>query len=64
MDAALWKRLLLVLCALSSARPALAQATGPSTEILADNRVAFRLYAPDATDVRLTGNWPDTAKVP
>jgi enterochelin esterase-like enzyme len=64
MNTALWKRLLLVLCAISSAGPALAQATGPSTEILPDNRVTFRLHAPAATDVRLTGNWPDTAKVP
>ena len=49
---------------LSGATTSLAQATGPSTEIMPDNRVRFHLYAPNATDVRLTGNWPDTAKVP
>jgi len=45
------------------ASAAVAQATGPSTEIGADNRVTFRLYAPEATDVRLTGNWKDGEKV-
>lgn len=38
--------------------PALAQTTSPSAEIAGDNRVTFRLYAPEATDVRLSGNWP------
>lgn len=64
MKAARWNGLVVALSlVLSSAGTALAQATGPSTEILADNRVTFRLYAPEATDVRLTGNWPDGAKV-
>ena len=64
MHAARWNRLVVALfAALTSAGSALAQSTGPSTEILADNRVTFRLYAPEATDVRLTGNWPEGAKV-
>jgi 1,4-alpha-glucan branching enzyme len=63
MNAARWARLLLALMTLAGGRAALAQATGNSTEFLADNRVTFRLYAPEATDVRLSGNWPDGAKV-
>jgi enterochelin esterase family protein len=64
VKASMLKRLVLALAALlASAGPALAQATGPSTELLADNRVTFRLYAPEATDVRLTGNWPDGTSV-
>ena len=55
--------ILALFAALSCASTALAQATAPSTEILADNRVTFRLYAPAASEVRVTGNWPDTAKV-
>lgn len=31
--------------------------TVKSPEVLADNRVAFRIYAPKATDVTLTGDW-------
>lgn len=59
-----WNGLLLALtAALSSAGTALGQATGVSTDFLADNRVTFRLYAPEATDVKLSGNWPDGAKV-
>jgi enterochelin esterase family protein len=64
MNTAIWKASALALSvALSCASTALAQATGPSTEILADNRVTFRLYAPEAADVRLTGNWPDGGRI-
>ena len=42
---------------------AVAQTTAPSADISADNRVTFRLYAPEATDVRVTGNWPDGANL-
>ncbi len=44
--------------------PAAAQAPTPaapalvSPEILPDNRVTFRLHAPDATSVAVTGDWP------
>src|SRR5678815_3131166 len=64
MKAVRWTRLALTLSmTLAGTHAALAQATGTSTEFLADNRVTFRLYAPEATDVRLSGNWPDGAKV-
>jgi enterochelin esterase-like enzyme len=64
MHAATMKRLALAISTLfTTASAALAQATGPSTQILADNQVTFRLYAPEATDVRLTGNWKDGERV-
>jgi len=64
MHAARWTRLAAALSlTLAAGRAALAQATGNSTEFLADNRVTFRIYAPEATDVRLSGNWPEGAKV-
>jgi enterochelin esterase family protein len=64
MHAASWKTFALALSfALSSAGTVLAQTTGPSAEIAPDNRVTFRIYAPEATDVRVSGNWPDGAKV-
>jgi len=34
----------------------------PSPEILADNRVTFRLTAPNATEVLLNGDWPGGMK--
>jgi enterochelin esterase family protein len=54
------KRPILWLTLLVLAQPALAQRGGPAvrvTEILADGRVTFRLAAPAATDVRLTGDF-------
>lgn len=35
-----------------------------SPEIAADHRVTFRLLAPKATQVVLTGNWPDGKSIP
>ena len=64
MHSARWKgAALALLAALLDAGTALAQSTGPSTEILADDRVTFRLWAPEATNVRLTGNWPEGRSV-
>jgi enterochelin esterase family protein len=57
------KWLIRALAALSFAGPAWAQTTSPSAEIAADNRVTFRLYAPEAASVRVSGNWPDGASV-
>lgn len=51
------------LAALSCTATALAQTTSPSAEISSDNRVTFRLYAPEATNVRVAGNWPDGGNV-
>lgn len=59
-----WRALALALSVLhSAASAALAQTTSPSAEILPDNRVTFRIHAPEATDVRVAGNWPDGGKV-
>jgi enterochelin esterase family protein len=64
MELASWKGRILALCAaLSITGTARAQATGVSTEFLPDNRITFRIHAPEATDVRLSGNWPEGAKV-
>jgi enterochelin esterase family protein len=48
---------------LVAAATTLAQTTSPSAEISSDGRVTFRLYAPEASDVRVTGNWPGTGPV-
>src|SRR5262249_17310737 len=42
-------------------------AAGPrvvSPEILSDKRVTFRLYAPQANEVTLTGHWVNGNKIP
>ena len=49
-----------LLIAASTAR---AQTTSPSAEIGQEGRVTFRLHAPEATDVRVTGNWPGSGPV-
>jgi enterochelin esterase family protein len=54
---------LLVALAVTAVSPASAQTTSPSAEIAADSRVTFRLYAPEAANVRVSGNWPDGADV-
>jgi len=59
--------LALALVALAQEPPAAAPGRGRgmrqppvrSAEILNDNKVTFRLRAPDATDVVLNGNWPE-----
>ncbi|MCC7009729.1 MAG: esterase [Acidobacteria bacterium] len=61
MTSSKWRAAALV--ALLSAGLALAQTTAPSAEVSADNHVTFRLYAPDAGDVRLAGNWPGGTNV-
>jgi enterochelin esterase family protein len=49
------------LAVLVSATPAFPQTTSPSAEISTDGRVTFRLHAPEATDVLVSGNWPGGA---
>lgn len=46
------------LALLIATTPARAQTTSPSAEISQEGRATFRLHAPEANDVRVTGNWP------